>query len=302
MRYYIKSFYLCVFMLGVISCNQNHLLENSHEFKIDLLKDQLVNSDGKYVMVAAHRGDWRNAPENSLQAILNAIEMGVDIVEIDVRLSKDSVPVLLHDRSLDRTTNGSGNIEEWNLSQLKELFLKNGLGIPTRHKIPTLEEAMVIAKGKVMINLDKCYKNFKPVYDVLKKTQTTDHVIMKGKASKAEFETKYPNRSNDIFYMQILNLSVPSDFDRINYPIAYEFIFNRDTSQVLNDIPVLRDYSRAWVNSLWPELCAGFDDDTALMDPVGSYGQLVSMGFNIIQTDRPELLIGFLETNGYREN
>lgn len=65
-----------------------------------------------YVFVVAHRGDWRHAPENSLQAIQNSIDMGADMVEIDVRRTKDSVFVLMHDDSIDRTTSGTGHVDE----------------------------------------------------------------------------------------------------------------------------------------------------------------------------------------------
>ena len=75
--------------------------------KITNLKDSKNNQ----VIVVAHRGDWRNAPENSLQAIQNCIDMGVDMVEIDIRETKDCHLVLMHDKTLDRTTNGKGEIK-----------------------------------------------------------------------------------------------------------------------------------------------------------------------------------------------
>ena len=60
----------------------------------------------KYVVVASHRGDWRNYPENSIPAIESVIRMGVDIMELDLKLTKDSVLVLCHDHTIDRTTTG----------------------------------------------------------------------------------------------------------------------------------------------------------------------------------------------------
>ena len=62
----------------------------------------------KKTLIAAHRGDWRNACENSLEAIENAIRMGVDIVEVDLQRTKDGELILMHDRKLDRTTTGYG--------------------------------------------------------------------------------------------------------------------------------------------------------------------------------------------------
>ena len=68
----------------------------------------LHDPSSDYVVVVAHRGDWRNYPENSLPAIESCIRMGVDVVEIDLKLTKDSVLVLSHDRTLNRCTTGSG--------------------------------------------------------------------------------------------------------------------------------------------------------------------------------------------------
>lgn len=72
----------------------------------------------------AHRGDWRNFPENSLEAIDNAVKMGVDIVELDVQRTKDGVLILMHDRTLDRTTTGKGYIAETNMEDIRKLNLK----------------------------------------------------------------------------------------------------------------------------------------------------------------------------------
>jgi hypothetical protein len=69
---------------------------------------QLEDSKSSRVLVVAHRTCWRNAPENTLQAIEHCIKVGVDMVEIDVRKTKDGELVVIHDETLDRTTNGAG--------------------------------------------------------------------------------------------------------------------------------------------------------------------------------------------------
>lgn len=80
------------------------------------------------VLVASHRGQWRSAPENSLGAIDQAIKDGAEIVEIDVRLTSDGVPVLMHDSTVDRTTDGRGQVADLSLAQIKNLRLQEGLG------------------------------------------------------------------------------------------------------------------------------------------------------------------------------
>ncbi len=132
----------------------------------DELRTKLLSKDRDYVFVIAHRADWRNAPENSIEAIESAIAMGVDMIEIDVRKTKDNQLVIIHDKTLDRTTDGSGYISDWTLDSLKTLHLRNGQGRVTGFTIPTLKEALMAAKGKVLINLDKSYDHFDQAYQI----------------------------------------------------------------------------------------------------------------------------------------
>lgn len=95
----------------------------------------------KFPMVIAHRGVSSIAPENTLPAFRKAIEMGCDGIELDVHLSKDGYVMVIHDDTLERTTNGIGAVSDYNLSELKslnaaKLYPNKYLGV----KIPTLEE------------------------------------------------------------------------------------------------------------------------------------------------------------------
>lgn len=107
------------------------------------------------VLVASHRADWKLAPENSLAALENAIRYGVDIVETDVRSTKDGQLVILHDPHVARVTNGQGYVSNMTLEEIKRLNLRDALGQTTAEKIPTLEEYMLSAKGRVRLYLDK---------------------------------------------------------------------------------------------------------------------------------------------------
>ena len=80
--------------------------------RTERLMDEMRNPKSKYVFVAAHRGDWRNWPENSVEAMQSAIEMGADIVEIDVPMTSDSVLIVMHDRRADRTTKAKGLVSD----------------------------------------------------------------------------------------------------------------------------------------------------------------------------------------------
>ena len=114
-------------------------LQLSAQDHVAQIREKLMSRDSTSVIVVAHRGDWRNFPENSLEAIDNAIKMGVDIVELDVKKTKDGELILMHDRTLDRTTTGKGLVSENTLSDIRKLNLRNGCNIRTIHKVPTLE-------------------------------------------------------------------------------------------------------------------------------------------------------------------
>lgn len=129
---------------------------------------QALYEEGK-VSVISHRGDWRNTPENSIRAIQNCIDLGVNMVEIDIKKNKDNELILLHDKTLDRTTTGKGLPQDYTLAEIKQMRLRNGAGVATSHQIPTLEEAMIVAKGKIWVNIDKGYDYFDLVEKVLEK-------------------------------------------------------------------------------------------------------------------------------------
>lgn len=291
-----KPLYLILVLISLIVGCQS---EPPSPKNIDTIRNEFFN--GTKVMVAAHRGYWREAPENSLEAIKAAINLGVDIVEIDVRLTKDSVPVLMHDNTLDRTTGIQGQVFDFNLDSIQTTGLRNGLGRITQYKVPTLEEAMLLAKGKVMINLDKCYDIFPVIYPVLQKTGTLDHVIMKGSKQYPEVAAEMNAYLDEVIYMPVINLDkeesihVFNEFRENHNLKAVEFIFSNESSPLIKDMLSIRDAGiRVWVNSLWDELCAGHSDDFARENPGASWGWLIKSGTNIVQTDRPKSLLNYL--------
>ncbi len=105
--------------------------------------------------VIAHRGASFYAPENTMSAFEIAHQMKADMIELDVLLSKDNVPVILHDSSLRGTTNGRGLAEDYTLEELKKLDA--GLWFSEKYsgeEIPTLEEVLRWAKGKISLNIE----------------------------------------------------------------------------------------------------------------------------------------------------
>lgn len=131
---------ICIpFLILLVSCHDKAEIQDSTVSIIE-------NLNNNNILVVSHRADWRNAPENSLQAIQNCIEMGVDMIEIDLKKTKDGQLILMHDKTIDRTTTGKGKPEDYTLEELGKFNLRNGAGHKTRHKIPTFEEVMLLCK------------------------------------------------------------------------------------------------------------------------------------------------------------
>lgn len=100
------------------------------------------------VKVYAHRGASIECPENTLMAFRRALEIGVDGIELDVHLSKDGVPVVIHDEAVDRTTNGTGAVDDLSVEELKRLDAGRG------EAIPTLAEVLDLVGDRLHVNIE----------------------------------------------------------------------------------------------------------------------------------------------------
>ncbi|MDF2553560.1 MAG: glpQ [Chryseobacterium sp.] len=253
------------------------------------------------VMVVAHRGDWREAPENSVWAVKKAIEKGVDMAEIDLAMTKDSILILMHDNTIDRTTTGRGKPSDFTLEEIKKLNLRDGLGVETQMKVPTLEEILVLSDGKILLNLDKGFDYIKQVYPLIKKRNMLDQILFKGHESYTEFNRKYGDIKKDIHYMPIIKLGDEKDLKNIseylkNYKVyGFEFTIGSTENNLIDFKKLKEKKVKIWVNSLWPHHNAGNNDDKVLDNP-NVYDWYLQKGVNIIQTDRPMELIKYLKS------
>ena len=294
-------------LLVIILCFLNLTLVANAQNRAEILRNRILKGDTTGVLVVAHRGDWRYAPENSLQAIEHSIKVGVDIVELDLQLTKDSILIIMHDDKLERTTSGNGFVNEHTLADIKKLRLRNGCGICTYSQVPTLEEALLLAKGRALINLDKADRYFDLLMPVLEKTGTTNQIIMKGQKPAKEVLDLYGKYLNKVIYMPVVNLDAPEAKEKMKgymkqlKPAAYELCYPSDN---MIDVPLkikkdLKGKALIWYNTLWDTLCGGHDDDKSLENCDASFGFLIdSLGARIIQTDRAEHLLKYLRSRG----
>ncbi|MEZ0345223.1 MAG: glycerophosphodiester phosphodiesterase family protein [Infirmifilum sp.] len=122
--------------------------------------------------IVAHRGASGYEPENTLRAVRRALEMKVDAVEVDVRLSKDGVPVVMHDETVDRTTNGRGRVRDMTVEELRKLDAGRG------ERIPLLEEVLDEVRGRSVLFLElKESDAAKPALELVERRGMLEEVL-----------------------------------------------------------------------------------------------------------------------------
>lgn len=290
--------------------------------RADAIAAQIHDPASKYVVVACHRGDWRNFPENSISAIESIIRYGADIMELDLKLTKDSVLVLSHDRDVKRCTNfssvfkdepeKSAKVSDLTYEEIQMLSLKRAHGVVIDSiKMPTLEQALRCCKDRICVNVDQGYEYYDLVLVITEKLGTTDQILIKGKKPievVAAHESKY---EHNMMYMPIVDIQksagqklFDSYLEQGVVPLAYEVCWQSNDDGAFDAAckKIIGQGSKVWVNTIWASLCGGDgnDDDAAYLadDPGQVYQQYLDKGVSMIQTDRPEQLINWLKSKG----
>lgn len=284
---------------------------NENDRHIDDLKKRLETPSDTDVFVVAHRTCWQETAENSIAGIERCVEIGVEMIEIDIRETADGNLVLLHDETMDRTTNATGRLIDLSLAEVKEFRLKAGAGgdeAPvTNETVPTLEEALRAAEDRLLVNLDIKEDLYQQALEIARDVGAEDQILIKLRAAPDDPLTRQAAALGETYFMPIirecnddplrdcmksLSEAIPryTKYD----PIAVEVV-NHTDAYLLDGIPVAKDLDlRIWVNTLGPRFAAGRSDDKSLIDPDRNWGFLIDNGVDIIQTDRPEELIAYL--------
>lgn len=185
----MKKIAIFLFLIGTylsFTCAQSRSLPISKLIEIYNNPSKYPN----YIMLSAHRGYWKDYPENSLPAIQAAINLGVDMVESDITTTDDGTLYLLHDWGLDRLTNGHGivkkrvsgqfvNYKSWN--ELKDIKLRLYTGEVTQYNLATFREALMACKNKVLVSIDKAENIIPAMYYLVKDLGMLQQVTFKTK-------------------------------------------------------------------------------------------------------------------------
>ena len=286
----IRFLSLLAFIIIFFSCSSNSQVDEI-EIESELIQAIRYKSKDK-ILVCAHRATNKNFPENSISAINASIALGVDIIELDVRTTKDDSLVIMHDHDIDRTTNGSGYVASMTYKDLQKYHLLHR-DILTNEKIPTLRQVLSEISGKdVILNLDLKDIDITNYFRILKEF---------GMERKVMSYIWSPELMDSILDEDSLYAVLPlaNNIKEVRYYNGYvhsKLIHLTDESFKGDIIQEAKNNGQLiFINSLWEIDELFIEGNTIKMD---------SLIFNkptIIQTDYPEELINYLENFGYRE-
>jgi glycerophosphoryl diester phosphodiesterase len=235
-------------------------------------------AQNREVAVIAHRGEHLHNPENTLPAYRTAVELGADFFEVDVRTTSDGKLVLMHDGTVDRMTNGHGEVAQKTFDEMRALDVKGA-------RVPTLDEAMDVAAGRAGVYLDCKSVAPLPLIEAIERHKLSERVVLYGRPS---------------FLKEVLAL-------RPHLKAMPE----ANNPAVLKDlIDSLHLRVAAFGASDWNEptiavaRAAGIDlyvDRLGPADKPEIWLQAVEQGATGIQTDKPGELVEFLRAKGYHK-
>lgn len=240
-------------------------------------------------IVIAHRGDHVLVPENTLAAYENGIKNSVDFVEIDLRTTKDSVLVIMHDATVDRMTNGKGKISDLTYAELRKLqVIDKSKDTTAIYRIPTFEEVLKTCRNKINIYLDYKDANVQQAYKMIRQYGMEKQIIVyiNTPAQYTEWRKRVPAMP--------LMLSLPEDVKTETQ--LSKFLMDTPVDLLDGDYSdytpvVLRAAAKAGI-SAWPDI-QGTDEDK-------NWNVALGMGFTGLQTDHPAALIRYLKNSGLR--
>lgn len=269
---------------------------------------KLISAANPKPMVISHRGEWRRAPENSIDAMLLAAQAGADMVELDVQRTTHDALYLMHDDTTDRMTNRSGLTASVADTEFDRLFLRQSDGGPnapvTNTPVPTLCEALEAARGRVHLNLDtKHRRDLEYVGDLVFEMGLADQVLIKMVVDPLNMDAQIKDTRwyETLSFMPVMldprpgkmaqDAAALCDFFDARM-IEISFLSLEELKDTVEEM-ALRGV-RVWVNTLNSVHPMNFCDHRAASDPEGVWGVLLDHGIGAIQTDEASILRQYL--------
>lgn len=256
--------------------------------------------------IAAHRGAWERAPENSLAAIENAIAIGANIVELDIRRSADGELFLMHDDTLLRMAGVDRNPESMSMAELRQIALRESDGGEDRaltdQKIPTLKEALEVIRGRIFADLDlKDRGLFPEVAACARALDAEKDVDLKTKVMAPD-DVAWVRAQNigDIPFMSMASFTARDTRQTLSLlselsPFMCEIRFDSLETIVRYRGAFAQARMALWINTLDQPGSGEWTDTAAVKNPDAIWGRLIDAGIGVIQTDQPAALKSYIE-------
>jgi glycerophosphoryl diester phosphodiesterase len=245
------------------------------------------------ILVTSHRATHIKYPENSLAAMKESIRIGVDIIETDVRETKDGVLVCLHDEKIDRTTNGKGKVEDMTFAELQKYNLLFN-GHPTSEKVPTFEQVLKLVKGKIMLDIDYKEEGNRAATNTTKmlRAMNMEKQCLFFLYDYKDAPTFYTLDSHLQFMIRTHNAAEVDTVLHLHYAIPA--IHADDSFYTDSLMAVIRSSGkRVWMNAL-----GKYDDMEEKQKGSGFDAMLAMKQTDDIQTNYPEELLAYLKAKG----
>jgi len=253
----------------------------------------------KKPLIAVHRGSpGGNLIENTIPAYVAAIRQGGDIIEADVIMSTDGVLYTFHDGNELRLCNETTNIKQMSSAAIDKLKY-----FRTAYKVERLESVFRYFKGDTLINIDRAWDYWPEVLKLVDQYEMADQILLKSRVKPALL-SYLESCSTEYMYMPIVSSEEELEIvkrHRINL-VGAELLATTNESRFVQESYIRSIQQQGlfvWVNAInfddHTVLYAGYDDRISIMDdPDKGWGILIDKGIDIIQTDWPQLLSGYI--------
>ncbi len=271
-------------------------------------KNQPIRSliEKNKVLIAAHRGTCGgNVIQNTTLAYKNALLHGADMIEIDAAMTKDGVFYAFHNGEEPLALGVKEDIRTMTSEQIDQMKTLNSLGLVNNQRVERLKEVLERFRGKCLINIDRSWFYWKEIIALLDSMDMKDQILLKSGVEEGLLKDLADSKT-DIMYMPIMRK--PEEWEILErYEInmaAAELIFEDLDSDFIKPefMERLKKQGIApWVNAITLDdttiLSGLLDDNKAIREGFDeSWGELIRLGFEIIQTDWPALLKGYLKS------
>lgn len=243
--------------------------------------------DREITLVSAHRGgSYRGRPENSLKTMDHVADSIPALMEVDVAASADNILFLMHDQTLERTTNGTGNVIDTLWSVIAGLFLEDRDGDLTRHTPPTLAETLEWAKGRTILQLDiKSSVDYDDVIAEVRRAEAEDRVIY---VAYTLGQARVLHRKAPDAMISVTIESVDQLTEVLEAGIPPERILAWTGNETPNE-DLFRELNKRDIEVIFGTL-GGSESIDQLIETKGEdgyYRDLADLGIDVIATDRP---------------